>query len=85
MKMMEHSGTPSEHHRNNKGGEDPTLQLIKAMISGKGPGFPAGRGISEISARSGMSVGHLIDRKFHNSLRKPLARTMCQKDSGEAI
>lgn len=54
------------------------------MMSGKGPGFP-GRGISEISARSGMSVGHLIDRKFHNSLRKPLARTIGQKDSGEPI
>lgn len=25
MKMTEHSGTPSEHHRNNKSGEDPTL------------------------------------------------------------
>ena len=76
MKINELSGTPSEHQRNNKGGDDPTLQLIKAMIAGKGPGFPIGRGISEISARSGMSVGQLIDRKLHNSLRKPLARTL---------
>jgi hypothetical protein len=84
MKITEHSGTPSEHNRNNKSGDDPTLQLIKAMMSGKGPGFP-GRGISEISARSGMSVGHMIDRKFHNSLRKPLARALGQKDSGDAM
>lgn len=61
--MAELSGTPSEHHRNNKVAEDTSLQLIKAMILGKGPGFP-GRGVSEISARSGLSMGHLFDRKF---------------------
>lgn len=87
IKVTEPSGTPSEHQGNLKG-DDPHFQLIKAMMSGKGPGFPA-RGISEISGRSGMSIGPLIDRKFHTaSLRKPQTSRMIQRDprdSGEAI
>ena len=60
--MTDQSGTPSEH-RHAKQYDDTTFQLIKAMMAGKGPAFPQ-RGISEISGRSGMSMGPLTDRKF---------------------
>lgn len=67
IKVTEPSGTPSEHQHNPKGGDDAKdfQHLIKAMMSGKGPSFPQ-RGVSEISGRSGFSIGPgpLIDRKF---------------------
>ena len=42
IKVTEPSGTPSEHHRDVKGGDDGKdfQQLIKAMMGGKGPSFP---------------------------------------------